>query len=133
MQITRLSDPTAWAAFMDAWPADDDGTLVFLLFFGSERPETGESWCPDCVMADPLIRGTLSRISAHPVHLVECPVGERAAYKGNADHPYRRDPRVSLQRIPTLIRWAGQRELGRLVEAQCLSPDAILNLAASGL
>ena len=128
MQITRLTDPAALFDFLDQPSATE--ALVFLLFFGSEVPETGASWCPDCVMADPVIRGTLAQVTTRPVHLVECPVGERAVYKGNADHPYRRDPRIALQRIPTLIRWEGGRELGRLVESECLSPEALLRLAA---
>lgn len=127
MKITRLSDPAAFEAFR---PSPDEG-LHFYLFFGSEAPETGESWCPDCVMADPVIRGTLAKITARPVHLVECPVGDRASYKGNADHPYRKHPRVKLQRIPTIIRFEGEREVGRLVESECLSPEALLRLAAA--
>lgn len=127
MKITRLPDPAAFEAFR---PAADDA-LCFYLFFGSEAPETGESWCPDCVMADPVIRATLSRITARPVHLVECPVGDRAGYKGNAEHPYRQHPRVRLQRIPTIIRLEGPREVGRLVEGECLAPEALLRLAAA--
>ena len=130
MRITRLPDADAFRAFADAHAANADDALVFLLFFGSETPETGESWCPDCVMADPVIRGTLATITRRSVHLVECPVGLRADYKGNAAHPYRTDPRVALQRIPTLIRWAGTREVGRLVEGECLDPAALLGLAA---
>lgn len=134
MQITRLASPADFQAFLDARAAAaadaEPSPLLFLLFFGSEVPETGESWCPDCVMADPVIRGTLAAIGARPVHLVECPVGERAAYKGNAAHPYRTHPRVRLERIPTLLRWEGEREVGRLVEGECLDPSALLNLAA---
>jgi thiol-disulfide isomerase/thioredoxin len=137
MQITRLNTPAEFVAFVagdDASPPPGtaaDAPLLFLLFFGSEVEETGASWCPDCVMADPVIRGTLARITRRAVHLVECPVGSRADYKGNADHPYRRAPRVRLERIPTLIRWAGGREVGRLVEGECLEPDALLRLAAA--
>jgi hypothetical protein len=130
MRILRLPDPAAFQAFADTHAAAPGDALVFLLFFGSETPETGESWCPDCVMADPVIRGTLATITRHEVLLVECPVGLRADYKGNPTHPYRTDPRVALQRIPTLIRWSGVRELGRLVEGECLEPTALLGLAA---
>jgi hypothetical protein len=135
MQITRLHTPAEFDAFAAALPAGsgtpDEAPLLFLLFFGSEVEETGASWCPDCVMADPVIRGTLSLITRRPVHLVECPVGSRAEYKGNAAHPYRRDPRVRLERIPTLIRWSRTGELGRLVEGACLDPEALLHLAAA--
>ena len=139
LSITRIQTPQAFDDFADSTlsagdsPADSaPSTLLFLVFFGSEVAETGESWCPDCVMADPVIRGTLARITARPVHLVECPVGDRSAYKGQSAHPYRTDARVRLVRIPTLIRFEGGREVGRLTEAECLDPDAILRLAASG-
>lgn len=127
MKITRLPDPAAFDTFV---PEPEDA-LLFYVFFGSEVPETGESWCPDCVMADPVIRATLSRITARPVHLVECPVGDRASYKGRADHPYRVHPHIRLQRIPTVVRVERGREVGRLVEGECLDPQNLLRLAAA--
>jgi hypothetical protein len=38
---------------------------------------------------------------------------------------------VRLERVPTLIRYDGDREVGRLVEGECLVPDALLRLAAA--
>ncbi len=129
MHLRRLAEPAQPLTTLSEGLGANG--LIFLLFFGSERPETGESWCPDCVVADPVIRGTLGSIQALPVTLIECPVGDRTAYKGNADHPYRRDARIALTRIPTLIRWENGREVGRLVEGECLDPAAILRLAAA--
>ena len=114
-------------------PADAETALAGLtqaaggalfLFFGSEDPETGQSWCPDCVTADPVLR--LSCLTLRPdltVH--ECPVGARSAWKNVPDHPYRVHPDWRLQRIPTLIRFEGGCERGRLVEGDCADPGVV--------
>ncbi|RKP24717.1 hypothetical protein SYNPS1DRAFT_2118, partial [Syncephalis pseudoplumigaleata] len=70
---------------------------------GSPSPATGLSWCPDCVDADPHIR---TAIEALPDSLlILCPVGDRAAWKNQPQHPYRCHPAIALTAIPTLIRW----------------------------
>ena len=74
---------------------------MFVLFFGTEVPETSESWCPDCVIADPLIRKAISPIEN--AILLEAPVGARNEWKGNTTHPYR--VRFGLSAIPTLFKW----------------------------
>jgi hypothetical protein len=51
---------------------------VFVVLFGSATPETGESWCEDCVIADPLIRTAIKGVPQST--LIECPVGQRAEY-----------------------------------------------------
>ncbi|KAH6578554.1 hypothetical protein BASA60_003599 [Batrachochytrium salamandrivorans] len=78
---------------------------VFVLFFGTEVSTTGESWCPDCVIADPLIRRTIARIP--DAVLVEAPAGGRGAeYKGSL---YRSHPDIKLVAVPTLILWGEAR------------------------
>lgn len=109
-------------------PADLEAALAeagdaerILLFFGSEQAASGVSWCPDCVTADPVLRAALVRQRPELV-VLECPVGERADWKGRADHPYRRDLRLAVHRIPTLIRWSAGRACDRLVEGGCADP-----------
>lgn len=34
---------------------------VFILFTGSKIKETGQSWCPDCVVAEPVIEKVLKK------------------------------------------------------------------------
>ncbi len=125
MIITRLETPLE----VDEVLSRSSGEQV-LLFFGTERPETGASWCGDCVIAHPVIRATLSAIRSREVTLHECPVGDRQAYKDVADHAYRVDPRVRLARIPTFLRIVDGQEIGRLVEAECSDPDRLLELMA---
>lgn len=40
--------------------------------------------------------------------LVEAPVGDRNAWKGNASHPYR--VRFNVPAIPTLVKWSKVEE-----------------------
>ncbi|HAT11024.1 MAG TPA: hypothetical protein DCS97_10620, partial [Planctomycetes bacterium] len=64
---------------------------ALFLFFGSEDPVSGASWCPDCVTADPVLRATIAA-QAPGLTVYECPVGARSAWKGVMDHPYRVHP-----------------------------------------
>ena len=77
MKIVRVVDLPDFDATVASTLAAAPGP-VFVVLFGSEAPETGESWCEDCVIADPLIR---SGVRAVPnATLIECPVGQRAEY-----------------------------------------------------
>lgn len=122
MPVTRCVDPeaaeTALAAIRDA-----EMEAVFL-FFGSEEPASGASWCPDCVTADPVLRAACA--TRRPdLTLHECPVGRRADWKDRPQHPYRLHPLWRLERIPTLVHVCGCVELGRLVEADCADPAVV--------
>ncbi len=114
MPIRRLATPIETTAHLASAPAE---TALFL-FFGSEDPATGASWCPDCVTADPVLRRVCTTLRPDLV-LYECPVGARSSWKNQADHPFRLHPGIRLTRIPTLLFLQGGLERGRLVEADC--------------
>lgn len=97
---------------------------ALFLFFGSEDPVSGASWCPDCVTADPVLRATIAA-QAPGLTVYECPVGARSAWKGVMDHPYRVHPAFHLARIPTLIRFRAGLDIGRLVEGPCGDRSAV--------
>jgi hypothetical protein len=120
MPIRRCSTPAEANAALAALGAEE----ALFVFFGSNQPETGASWCPDCVTADPVLRAAISRVRPD-LDLFECPVGDRVAWKGVADHPYRTHPLFRVVRIPTLIRVRSGSEIGRLVEADCALPAAV--------
>ncbi|CAG8454849.1 10425_t:CDS:2 [Paraglomus occultum] len=52
------------------------GSKVYVLFFGTELPSTGQSWCPDCYEADPHIRNAFDKHAPSAI-LIEAPVGTR--------------------------------------------------------
>lgn len=83
---------TTVAKTVIASPAEFDETVgaltgdVFLLFYG-ERKEDGDSWCPDCTAAYPIVEGALKARST-PSTLVEVVV-KRDEYKGKPDYAYK--------------------------------------------
>ena len=122
MPFVRCPTPVDSQASLDRVLAAQGDALF--LFFGAEDPVTGQSWCPDCVTADPVLRATIAA-NAPGLPVYECPVGARSAWKGIMDHPYRIHPVFHLQRIPTLIRFRGGIDIGRLVEAPCSDRAAV--------
>lgn len=86
---------------------------LFLLFSGS-KDETGNSWCPDCVKAEPVIEKALACASPDAV-FVHVEVGSRPTWK-DQKNPFRTDPNLELKVVPTLIRYGTPM---RLEEDQC--------------
>ncbi len=122
MPIVRCSQPDETAAALAA--VTGAGQSALFLFFGSEDPATGESWCPDCVTADPVLRRACASLRPD-LALHECPVGERSAWKNMPGHPYRLHPIWRLQRIPTLVLVEGGCERGRLIESDCARLEVV--------
>ncbi|RKO91243.1 DHS-like NAD/FAD-binding domain-containing protein [Blyttiomyces helicus] len=80
----------------------------------TEEASTGESWCPDCVVADPKIRKTILKIPDST--LVEVPVGSRTQWR-TPDNAMRIHPKIKLTVIPTLIEFGKDGSIvARLVE-----------------
>jgi len=122
MPIGRLATIAEFEAHL-ASVAVGQGSALYL-FFGSEDPTTGASWCPDCVIADPILRRVCTTLRPDLV-LYECPVGLRSAWKNQPQHPYRLHPTTRLTRIPTLLFLEHGMERGRLVEGDCAQPAVV--------
>jgi hypothetical protein len=122
MPIQRCSTPEETATAVANLRSSR--TTGLFLFFGSEDPVSGESWCPDCVTADPVLRAAVTRLRPE-LTLYECPVGVRSQWKNRPEHPYRQDPTARLARIPTLLMVVDGCERGRLVEADCAKPELV--------
>jgi thiol-disulfide isomerase/thioredoxin len=67
---------------------------LYILFTGAKKADTGLSWCPDCVRAEPLIQQALNRTKT-PYVVVTCDV-EREPYR-SADYVYRKDTNINLR------------------------------------
>ncbi|KAI7898127.1 uncharacterized protein BX663DRAFT_525809 [Cokeromyces recurvatus] len=113
MKVIRVSESENFET--EVKKAVETGNPVFVLFYGNELPETSESWCPDCVIADPLIRKSVMAVKDSI--LVEAPVGYRNDWKGNTSHPYR--VRYQVPAIPTLYKWTMNGPGDMLVENDC--------------
>jgi hypothetical protein len=122
MPIRRLATAAEVEAAL-AQTAASGGAALFL-FFGAEDPATGQSWCPDCVIADPVLRRACTSLRPDLI-LYECPVGTRSDWKNQSNHPYRLHPTTRLARIPTLLFVEHGLERGRLVEGDCAKPEVV--------
>eukprot|EP00096_Caligus_rogercresseyi_P003037 TRINITY_DN1555_c0_g1_i1.p1 TRINITY_DN1555_c0_g1~~TRINITY_DN1555_c0_g1_i1.p1 ORF type:complete len:123 (-),score=33.00 TRINITY_DN1555_c0_g1_i1:349-717(-) len=77
------------------------GNLV-VLFTGSLDPKTGKSWCPDCVVAEPIIDSVFK--DRPEIHFLTVLVGPREFWKDPAC-PFRTNPQTRLKSVPTLMKW----------------------------
>ena len=99
---------------------EKQGKEVYCLFSGT-KDANGKSWCPDCVTAEPVVRGCLKNMPEAAVFLY-CQVGERDYWK-NKSNEFRVHPKLKLTRVPTLMRWGAPNE--KLVEENLFKPDMI--------
>ncbi|KAH1000341.1 thioredoxin domain-containing protein 17 [Dendroctonus ponderosae] len=93
--------------------------LAHVYFTGSKEP-TGESWCPDCNQAWPVVEQELDKLPADS-HFVVVEVGDRATWK-DPSCAFRKDPQTRLLVIPTLKRWGAPQTLEG---AQCEKPELV--------
>ncbi|CAL1684858.1 unnamed protein product [Lasius platythorax] len=101
---------------------DDLGSAesVYILYTGTKLPDTGESWCPDCVEADPFIERGFET-APEETQLVIVEVGDRSFWK-DRNCPFRTNPITRLKVLPTLIKWDTEK---RLEGDQLLKPELI--------
>ncbi|XP_062057170.1 thioredoxin domain-containing protein 17-like [Lepus europaeus] len=94
-----------------------EGKRIFALFVGSKDAE-GNSWCPLCMQAEPIIREGLKRASQECV-FIYCQVG---------DKPYWRDPnndfrkKLNVTSVPTLLKYGTPK---KLVDAECRQANLV--------
>lgn len=93
---------------------------ISVYFTGEKNAATGVSWCPDCVVAEPVVMAAVERI-AEPMHFIYVDVGNRAYWK-DPKNPFRTDKRTHLSVIPALLRW---HQPQRLDGDQLLKPELL--------
>jgi len=102
--------------------AKHDGKTVFVLFSGSSE-NGGESWCSDCVTADPVIENYLKFVD-YDLVFIHCGVGGRDFWK-DKKNIFRTNSTLKLKSVPTLLKWGTPM---RLEEDQCASVDLLEEL-----
>lgn len=104
----------------------EESKLQTYVVFTGTADESGESWCSDCVVADPVIKKQIEHNKEYlkDTNIVYAQVGKRDEWKNNNDNPFRLDKRIRLQFLPTLVRWG---TLHKLQVEECLKPD-LLNM-----
>lgn len=98
---------------------EKSGQPINVLFSGG-KDESGNSWCPYCVKAAPVVEEALKN-APEESHFIYVDVGERAYWR-QKDCPYRTDPRTKLVFLPTLLRWKGAQ---RLDGEQACKPELV--------
>ncbi|XP_066146665.1 thioredoxin domain-containing protein 17-like [Euwallacea fornicatus] len=98
---------------------DTKNKLVYVYFTGTKGP-SGDSWCPDCNSAWPVVANELSTLP-EDCHFVVVEVGDRETWK-DQNCPFRKDPKTRLLVVPTLKRW---NEPQKLEGEQCENADLV--------
>ncbi|XP_018372748.1 PREDICTED: thioredoxin domain-containing protein 17-like [Trachymyrmex cornetzi] len=81
----------------------------YVLFTGTKLPDTGKSWCSDCVEAEPFIEAGFADAPQDTVLLI-VEVGDRAFWK-DPNCPFRTDRCTRLKVLPTLVKWRTEKRL----------------------
>ena len=92
----------------------------YCLFSGDKDKVTGDSWCSDCVLYEPVVRSTMADLKADDAVYIYCLVGGRNYWKDKKNE-FRTDPKLMLSGVPTFLKY-GSRQ--KLVESQ-LTADMI--------
>ncbi|XP_011634601.1 thioredoxin domain-containing protein 17-like [Pogonomyrmex barbatus] len=82
---------------------------IYVLYTGTKLADTGKSWCPDCVEAEPFIEKGFEAAS-EKTQLIIVEVGDRPFWK-DQKCPFRTNPVTKLKVLPTLARWGTQKRL----------------------
>ncbi|KAI4503713.1 hypothetical protein M0802_001116 [Mischocyttarus mexicanus] len=113
---------TGYKGFLEFFDNLKTEEQVFVLYTG-EKLENGQSWCPDCVEAEPSIEAAL-KILPEKSYFVEVQVGDRAFWK-NPNCVFRKDNKTQLKVLPTLALWGTQK---RLQGSECLNKELLTML-----
>ncbi|KAF3847561.1 hypothetical protein F7725_020589 [Dissostichus mawsoni] len=93
------------------------GKDIFAYFSGNKDAQ-GKSWCPDCVTAEPVVRGEMTHLPEGSV-FIYCQVGERAYWK-DLNNQFKKT--LKLSGVPTLLRYGTPQ---KLVEDECFKSDLV--------
>ncbi|RNE99432.1 putative 1,2-Dihydroxy-3-keto-5-methylthiopentene dioxygenase [Trypanosoma rangeli] len=91
------------------------GDVLVLFIKGASDRKTHRSWCPPCVLAEPVVQRAVEAAKRkRRVVYVQCIV-ERSVYLGNPEYAYRRHPLLNITSIPfLLVHQQGDKELTEL-------------------
>ncbi|XP_029027676.1 thioredoxin domain-containing protein 17 [Betta splendens] len=97
--------------------SERQGKDIFVYFSG-DKDAQGKSWCPDCVKAEPVVKGELAHLPEGSV-FIYCQVGERAYWK-DPNNDFKKT--MHLTAVPTLQKYGTPQ---KLVEEECLKAELV--------
>ncbi|XP_070491056.1 thioredoxin domain-containing protein 17-like [Chironomus tepperi] len=83
--------------------------LPINVFFTGDKDESGESWCPYCTRAKPVVEEALKNSAPEDSHFITCEIDK--PFWRNQENPFRKDTRTHLVFLPTLLRWKAPQRL----------------------
>uniref|UniRef100_A0A183CAC3 Thioredoxin domain-containing protein 17 n=1 Tax=Globodera pallida TaxID=36090 RepID=A0A183CAC3_GLOPA len=100
---------------------------IFVLFTGAKVADTGRSWCPSCVRAEPVIEQALDDLAKvdtdqQQLHIVfiTCDIGNREVWK-SPSNSIKADATLDVKSVPSLIKYSLSD--GCCVQGQKLDTD----------
>mmetsp|Transcript_69992 Transcript_69992/g.137457 ORF Transcript_69992/g.137457 Transcript_69992/m.137457 type:complete len:130 (-) Transcript_69992:122-511(-) len=124
-EVIECSAPELFQEKLAICDSSKQGRPVFILFTGTKSLDTGKSWCPDCVAAEPVIIDAMKSVEGGCIVLI-CSV-DRIPYR-TPDYAYRIDPSVKLTCVPTLMKWENGKAIARLNDSQSQIKELVLDL-----
>ena len=95
----------------------------FIAYLYGAHDSSGNSWCPDCEVAQPFVQNVLPTIlkneQEREMYFVNVPI------KINQREMYRNDKVLKMRRIPTLIYFKDGHEMGRAVEGEMMTQEEV--------
>lgn len=150
--ITKLyiDEPESFDIEMNKIQLENNNQHIFVLFYAEKNLETGESWCSDCTNGEPIIISSINHHNPDAI-LVYCIV-KHWAYRNKDTYPYRHNPLIKLNCVPTLHRsaillsilsiyvtnyislnrWENGKSVGSLNDRQCQDPTLVKDLIING-
>ncbi|KAI9334866.1 hypothetical protein BDR26DRAFT_805172 [Obelidium mucronatum] len=121
MKVQRVSELTDFDATLTSVLSSSSGR-VFVVVFASEDPASGQSWCPDCVISDPLIRKAILKVPDST--LIEAPAGDRPTWR-NPDHPYRKHEQLKSTNVPTLYEFGKDGKVIKTLVERAITEESL--------
>ncbi|KAH7643603.1 thioredoxin domain-containing protein [Dermatophagoides farinae] len=81
---------------------ENEDKKLILLFTGTKKAN-GKSWCPDCVVADPIIESVVKETTEDQnMIFATVMVGDLPSWK-SSDNGFRKHPKFAINCVPTLV------------------------------
>ncbi|GBG85501.1 hypothetical protein CBR_g40140 [Chara braunii] len=127
---TKVVDVPSADGFDEAMEKLAEVPNVYVVFLADKDRSTGQSWCPDCRKAEPVIDKCFAEAAAEKERvLVRCYVGDGPTWR-NPQHPFRTDSRLKLTGVPTLVRWEKGAVVRSLGDVDSANRKLVLDLIA---
>ncbi|KAI2806392.1 hypothetical protein RDWZM_006640 [Blomia tropicalis] len=110
---------------LDQFVKEYDSTKTIVLLFTGTKTENGKSWCPDCVVADPIVESVVDQLKSDDgIVFITVPVGDLPTWK-SASNQYRSHAQYKVSCVPTMI---NLKKGQRLEEGGCADENMVKQL-----